>query len=173
MKSFRALALLTLPALAACGSDRDITLRSFQNSSGGPEEFAVLPGKPLEQPRSYNELPTPTPGGSNRTDLTPNADAVAALGGRPGALQPTGIPGSEGGLVTYASRKGNDPAIRQTLAQEDESFRRRQSFLTKIRLFQVDRYYQAYKGQSLDSQRVAAQWRNAGAPTPTAPPPSR
>lgn len=174
MRSFRALALLALPALAACGaSDRDITLRSFQNNSGGPEEFAVLPNKPLEQPASYNTLPPPTPGGANRTDLTPKSDAVAALGGRPSALQPSGVPASEGGLVSYASRQGRDPAIRQTLAQEDENFRRRQSFLTKIRLFQVDRYYQAYKRQSLDSQAAAAAWRRAGAPTPTAPPRSR
>lgn len=173
MRSFRALAFLTLPVLAACGSDRDISLRSFQNNAGGPEEFAVLPSKPLEQPRSFAELPPPTPGGSNRTDLTPKADAVAALGGRPSALQPTGIPASEGGLVTYASRKGTNPAIRQTLAQEDEEFRRRQSFLTKFRLFKVDRYYQAYRRESLDSQMTAAQWRRAGAPTPTAPPPSR
>lgn len=172
MKSIRVLALLTLTALAAC-SGRDITLRSFQDSSGGPEEFAVLPNRPLEQPASYNNLPAPTPGGANRTDLTPKSDAVAALGGRPAAMTPAGVAQGEGTLVSYASRKGRDPAIRQTLAEEDRDFRSRQSFLTKIRLFQVDRYYQAYRRQSLDAQKTARAWRRAGAPTPTAPPAAR
>ncbi|WP_375687463.1 DUF3035 domain-containing protein [Pseudooceanicola sp. LIPI14-2-Ac024] len=169
MKPFRAMALLALPALAAC-SGRDITLHDFQSVGGGPEEFAVLPSKPLEQPASYNALPAPTPGGRNRTDLTPKEDAVAALGGRPSQLALTGVPSSEGGLVNYASRQGRDPAIRQVLAQEDEEFRRRKSFLTKIRLFRVDRYYQSYEGQSLDGESTAWGWRRAGAPTPTNPP---
>ncbi|MGR3373932.1 MAG: DUF3035 domain-containing protein [Pseudooceanicola nanhaiensis] len=173
MKTWRILVLLLIPALAAC-SGRDIRLRSFNTTSGGPEEFAILPTKPLEEPADYATLPPPTPGGSNRTDLTPKADAVAALGGRPSALTPgAGIPAGEGALVAYASRQGRDPAIRQTLAQEDEDFRRRQSRFTKIRLFKVDRYYQAYRRQKLDSQKTAREWRRAGAPTPTAPPRER
>ncbi len=171
MKPLRALVILALPALAACApGERDIKLRSFRSSSGGPEEFAILPNRPLEEPTSYNELPPPNPGGGNRTDLTPKSDAVAALGGRPDRMTPSGVPASEGALVAHAARHGVDPAIRPKLAQEDEEFRRRQSFLTKIRLFKVDRYYRAYRRQMLDSHDEAWRWRRAGAPTPTSPP---
>ncbi|MDF1856675.1 DUF3035 domain-containing protein [Pseudooceanicola sp.] len=175
MKPLRLLILLCLPALAACsGSDRerDISMRSFQNV-GGPEEFAILPSRPLEKPTSYASLPEPTPGGGNRADLTPKKDAVAALGGRASALDPSGVPSSEGALVNYASRQGRDPAIRATLAKEDEDFRSRQSRFTKIRLFKVDRYYHAYRREILDPQTIANRYRRAGAPTPTAPPRER
>ena len=157
--------------LAGCGErERDITLRSFHNMSGGPEEFGILPTKPLEEPESYSELPTPTPGAANRTDLTPKSDAVAALGGRPGALEDRGVAASDGALVSYAGRRGINEDIRPTLAEEDEDFRRRRSRFTKFRLFKVDRYYQAYRRQSLDSQAEKRRWQRAGAPTPTAPP---
>lgn len=171
MKTLRLIPLLALPALAACsGEDRDTRLRTFYNNSGGPEEFAILPNKPLEAPQNFRELPQPTPGGSNRTDLTPKADAVAALGGRPSALNQTGVPGSEGALVAYTGRNGRAADIRPVLAQEDEDFRKRKSRFTNIRLFRIDRYYQVYKRQSIDAQSTANRWRRAGAPTPTAPP---
>ncbi len=171
MNILRAVILVTATAtLAACGADRDIRLRSFNSNAGGPEEFAILPTKPLEAPKNMTDLPPPTPGEANRTDLTPKKDAVAALGGKPSALNRTGIPASEGSLVAYAGRNGRDQNIRGTLAKEDESFRRRQSFLTKIRIVKVDRYYQAYRRETLDGQSTATRWRRAGAPTPTAPP---
>lgn len=161
-----------LAMLAACSGERDISLRSFQNVGGGPEEFAILPNKPLERPDSFRELPQPTPGAANRADLTPNSDAVAALGGSPAALVPTtSVPSNESTLVAYAGRQGRDPGIRQTLATEDEAFRRRQSLFTKIRLFKVDRYYEAYNREDVNARRQQRIWRNAGAPTPTAPPP--
>ena len=67
-------------ALSACAGDgRLMNLVS----DDGPEEFAILPTKPLELPPDLAALPDPTPGGSNITDQTPDADAVAALGGNP------------------------------------------------------------------------------------------
>lgn len=162
------LAVLMLTLTAACASGE--RLHTFRSSSGGPEEFAVLPNRPLEMPAQATTLPAPTPGGANRADLTPKADAVAALGGRPAALTETAIPASDAGLVSYTARNGIDPAVRQDLAQTDASFRRRQALLTRIRIVNDDRYYPVYRRQSLNSQAEAGRWRRAGAPTPTAPP---
>lgn len=162
---------IAMLVLSGCGADRDIRLRSFANNAGGPEEFAVLPGKPLQAPPSYSALPRPTPGGSNLTDQNPMGDAVAALGGNPAALQPgAGIPAGDAALLRHAGRNGIDGAIRATLAAEDEDFRRRKSRFTRIRLAPVDRYVEVYRPQTLDPHAEAERFRRVAIPTPTAPP---
>ena len=166
----RAVILLSLLALAACGKDRDITLKDIRTFSGGPDEFLVLPSKPLEQPKNFVELPAPTPGGTNLTDVNPRGDAVAALGGRASALEPNGVSSADAALVKYASRNGVPADIRTTLASEDEDFRRAKSRFTKIRLVRVDRYNEAYRRQALSPYSELERWRNAGLPTPSAPP---
>ncbi len=171
--------MITVPAvlaaaltLSGCGGyDRDITLRKIRNSDRGPDEFTVVPGKELQSPTNYAELPPPNPTGTNRTDLNPKADAVAALGGKPSALENRGVASADGALVTAASRKGGvDPTIRTTLASEDEDFRRRKSRWTRWRIFGSDEYYDAYEKQTIDPVTTQRRWRRAGAPTPTAPP---
>ncbi len=157
--------------LTACGGyERDITLRKIRTTSNGPDEFTIVPGKPLQAPPSLTELPPPTPGQSNRTDQTPKADAIVALGGSAKALQNPGISSSDGALVAAASRRGVDPSIRATLAEEDEQLRRRKSRWLALKIFKADEYYPAYKKQSLDPISEQRRWRRAGAPTPTAPP---
>ena len=48
------LILIACTALAGCGGvDRDITLRKIRNTSNGPEEFTIVPGKPLEATDAY------------------------------------------------------------------------------------------------------------------------
>lgn len=167
MRLSRAVFLVAILGLSACGDGRLRDLRSF---TGGPDEFSVIPSKELQQPKDYNSLPTPTPGGANITDQNPKGDAVAALGGRASALVPTGVPATEGALVTYVSRNGVNPAIREELATEDARFRKNQSRFTKIRIIRVDRYNQAYRKQRLDAYKEAARWRAAGANVPSAPP---
>ena len=165
-------ALMGAVALSGCGGyDRDITLRKIRNPDKGPDEFTIVPGKELQSPTNDTELPPPTPQGSNRTDINPKADAVAALGGRPSALENRGVGSGDGALVAAASRKGGvDPSIRVTLAEEDEDFRRRKSRWTRWRIFGSDEYYEAYKKQSIDPTKTQRRWRRAGAPTPSAPP---
>lgn len=154
-------------SLAACaGGDRG--LRDLRASSGGPDEFRVLPVNPLIMPSDVNNLPAPTPGGTNRTDPTPRADAVEVLGGNPNALIPNGVPAGDSALVTAAGRGGVDPAIRQTLASEDAAFRTRQSRFGFFR--GRDRYFQAYARQALDAYAELQRFRNAGVATPSAPP---
>ncbi|MBR9765886.1 MAG: DUF3035 domain-containing protein [Rhodobacteraceae bacterium] len=169
MNLARGAIVLSICALAACGKG-DGTLRYFAASGAGPEEFDVVPTKQLETPASYAELPTPTPGGSNLVDPRPKGDAVAALGGRPSALEDNGVGAADGGLVSYASRAGVDPQIRATLAEEDADFRRRRARFNNLRPFKLDQYYRAYEEQSLDPRLVAQQWVRRGIPVPSYPP---
>jgi len=161
-----ALVVATL-AIAGCSNQG---LRELRNNSAGPDEFLILPAKPLERPESYTDLPPPTPGGTNLTDQQPAADAVAALGGNPSALVDQGVPSADAGLVSYASRNGVPANIRQTTAQEDEEYRQRRGRWTSIRLFNTDRYNQVYSRQTLDSFEVERQARRRGVPTPSSPP---
>ena len=142
-----------------------MNLRSTQS---GPDEFSILPTKPLEEPKNYAELPTPTPGGSNITDPTPNADAVAALGGQ---LRNTGLRGGEGALVTATSRYGVSPGIRAELAAADLKWRKENRGKLLERLFNVNVYYSSYEAQqSLDQYRELERFRRRGVWTPAAPP---
>lgn len=150
-------------ALAGCSKKGLMDIRSTGN---GPDEFRIFPAKPLTAPSDYSKLPTPTPGGSNLTDLNPTADAMAALGGRDSG----GIPATDGALITAASRNGVDPEVRTTLAAEDAKFRKRQSRMTRLKLFPVDRYGQAYRKQAINPFKVDEEYRRAGVGTPSSPP---
>jgi len=116
------LAIAMLVALVGCGGgDADPNLLNIrQPRSEGPDEFAVLPTKPLEMPADRS-LPPPTPGGTNRTDPTPQADATAALGGNATVLN---RPSGDGALIAYTGRHGRNPQIREQLAAADLEFRR-------------------------------------------------
>ncbi|MCI2394887.1 DUF3035 domain-containing protein [Aliiroseovarius sediminis] len=152
--------------LTACsGGDPD--LMNFRASQSGPDEFSILPTKPLQEPKSYADLPPPTPGASNLSDPTPNADAVAALGGQ---LRNTGLRGGEGALVTAASRHGVASGIRTQLAAEDLKWRQENRGKVLERLFNVNVYYRAYEAQELDQHRELERLRRLGIWTPAAPP---
>ncbi|MEX0338141.1 MAG: DUF3035 domain-containing protein [Arenibacterium sp.] len=157
-------------AIAGCSQRGLMDLRT---NGEGPDEFLIIPKKELALPENLSVLPEPTPGGANRTDQNPQADAVAALGGRPEALVPQGVPANDGALVAQASRYGVPGNIRQDLAAADAEFRRRQTRGTRIRLFPVDRYRQAYRRDAIDPFEQAERFRRAGLQTPSAPPERR
>lgn len=165
------IALAVLVALAACGN-RDITLHELRINDDGPEEFSIVPPKPLEMPDTLSQLPAPTPGGKNRTDQTPEADAVAALGGDGNRVEPRskGVSRNDGSLVNHASRFGRQGNIRQSLAAEDLEFRKRKSLFTWS-IQRKDNYYDAYRRQAIDPYYVLRIWRKAGVRTPAASPP--
>ena len=79
------LTLLAATIVAGCGGRDDVTLTRLRNTSEGPDEFSILPGKPLQTPADYATLPPPTPGAANLTDQNPLADGVAAGGSGGGA----------------------------------------------------------------------------------------
>lgn len=155
--------------LSAC-EPKNPRLMHIRSATEGPDEFGILPTKPLEQPKSYAELPPPTPGAPNRTDPTPEADAVAALGGNPKLLGRQGIPGSDQGVVAYATRFGVAPGIRQTLAVEDLEYRRKNDGRLLERLFALNVYFKAYRPYSLNKYAELERWRRAGVRTVAAPP---
>ncbi|NCO16152.1 MAG: DUF3035 domain-containing protein, partial [Alphaproteobacteria bacterium] len=92
-----------LIALAGCGSKEPV-LMHVRASGNGPDEFAILPPKPLAMPEDLATLPDPTPGAANRSDPTPFEDAIIALGGKPQAAR--GIPAADGALLAQAVRFG-------------------------------------------------------------------
>ncbi len=166
--------LVAILALSACSTSRgELNLRNLSSPGAGPDEFSVLPGKPLEMPQQIASLPAPTPGGRNLTDQDPLADGVAALGGRPAALVPQGVGAGDAGLLQHAARNGVSQDIRMTLAAEDEALRRSRSRLTQFRLFRdVDRYHEVYKREMTDPYAELQRFRRMGVPTPSAPPPA-
>lgn len=164
-------AIAALFLLTACGGGQD-GLHDMRGSGDGPDEFAVLPTAPLQMPARLDSLPPPRPGMPNRVDPDPRADAIVALGGRPGAAHAGGIPAADQALVVAASRHGVAPGIRATVAAEDAAFRRGAGRMT-LGLFGGDRYFRAYSGQKLDAYAELARLRALGIETPTAPPAAR
>ncbi|MGR3562514.1 MAG: DUF3035 domain-containing protein [Heliomarina sp.] len=156
-------------ALAVSGCSQK-GLMNLRSDSYGPDEFLILPNKELEIPDNLNALPEPTPGMGNRVDPNPKADAVAALGGNPATLGQTAVPSGDGALIAQANRYGTPGSIRTELAAADAEFRRRQSRGTRIRLFPVDRYQQAYRREAIDPFEMNSRYRASGYMTPTAPP---
>ncbi|WP_347137865.1 DUF3035 domain-containing protein [Paracoccus sp. SSK6] len=169
MQAFvRGIAAAAVMGLSACGSNQLMNIETGQNS---PDEFAILPTRPLSMPPDLALLPAPTPGGANITDPNPNADAVAALGGNPARLADQGIAASDGALVAHAARRGSDPAIREKLAQSDADWRSRNKRRPLEALFGTSVYQRAYRPLALDSQTEQQRWQRAGAITQTSPAP--
>ena len=157
--------------VAACGSkDGDIVLTNFKQKGKGPDEFTIIPGKPLQPPADFNVLPAPTPGGSNKTDQNPRGDGIAALGGNPGALIAGGVSAADGALVNHASRYGSNSGIRQTLRTEDVTIRRRHGRVNILNIGPNDDYATAYRRQWLDPYAEHERLRRRGIATPSAPP---
>lgn len=164
--------LIAAVALTACGKrGDDVRLTRFTDGGNGPDEFSILPGKPLQNPADYAALPAPAPGQANLTDATPMADGVAALGGNPAALVPGAPSASDGALLAHSGRYGSQPGIRQTLAVEDADVRRRHGRINILNIGRNDDYTDSYKRQWLDSQSESVRLRARGVKTPSSPPP--
>lgn len=155
--------------LSACASgDKEPELLNIR--SDGPDEFTILPGKPLQAPPDFTTLPEPTPGQSNLTDPTPEADAVAALGGNPGALSRVGTDRADAALLAHAGRNGIQSGIRAELAAADLEYRRKNDGRLLERLFNINVYFKAYRPLELDQYAELARLRRLGVKTPSAPP---
>jgi hypothetical protein len=155
--------------LASCGESQP-DLMNVRSNTSGPDEFSILPAKPLEEPGSFNELPTPTPGGTNRTDPTPREDAVTALGGRGDQVTGSRMTAAEQDVVAHAGRYGVSADIRSVLASEDLDWRRDNDGKVLERLLNVNVYYRAYRDMSLDQHKELQRLRRLGIWTPSAPP---
>ncbi|MCY4209231.1 MAG: DUF3035 domain-containing protein [Roseovarius sp.] len=166
--------LALMLALSACGTskneDGEVRLTRLKSTGEGPDEFAVSPRKPLEQPEDLGTLPRPTPGTANLADPTPKADAILALGGNPDAIRQKSIPGRDASLVKYADRHGVDENIRTVLAAEDVEIRRRYGRVNVLRIFPTSDYNSAYTEQWLNAYEESERLKGKGINTPSSPP---
>lgn len=159
-------AFVGLLALSAC--DDEPQLMNIRTDA--PDEFAILPTKPLEAPEDYTSLPTPEPDGINLADPQPKADAVAALGGDPSRVARGQIYAGEQTLLSYAGRYGVPSDIRSILAAEDLEWRQTNNGKLLERLFNVNVYYESYDVMALDQHLELDRLRAKGIWTPSAPP---
>lgn len=170
--AFRQVIFATMGAamlsLGACSDSENPILMHAGTEDRRPDEFSIVPTKPLEMPPSLSALPTPNPSGVNRVDPQPRADIARALGGNPAAALGGGT--VDGAIVNHASRFGRDAGIRDQLAAEDLEFRRRNQGRVLERWFGVNVYHNAYQFMWLDKYAELERWRRAGVRTPTAPP---
>jgi len=155
-------AVLILP-LAACGDGGLAGSLRRSGVVGQPDEFMVLPTRPLEMPADLSTLPPPTPGATNRVDRQPRAETITALTGRPPASAPAAP-----GLV--AATGPASPEIRAALSAEDEAYARRNQPRLLERWFGGNRNRQVYEGMTLDAEAEYDRLRASGARVPEAPP---
>ncbi|WP_181164471.1 DUF3035 domain-containing protein [Amaricoccus solimangrovi] len=154
--------IVSAMALGACSrSTGDGELRS----AGSPDEFMVLPTRPLEMPRNLASLPPPTPGAPNRVDIDPREEAVASLTGKD-----TAAAGTAGAAALIARAGPVDPNIRARLAQEDVVFREENRGKLLPRLFARDPNDVTYRAVTLDAPAEFERMRARGVGVPAAPP---
>lgn len=167
-----ALVLPFLAAVAACGGDtsddRTLVERLTVGSFESPEEFSVLPQKPLELPEDLTALPPPTPGAPSRVDFRPQEEALVALSGRP-----VKAPANASDAALLRLTGGGAAGIRQQLAAEDEVYRDNNKGLLLDRLFGKVRDADIYSGQVLEAETELLRLRRLGIRTPQLPPVAR
>ncbi|MYA87981.1 MAG: DUF3035 domain-containing protein [Boseongicola sp. SB0662_bin_57] len=163
----RLLLLCLIPTLAACADGNPGLMNIGRESARGPDEFGIIPARPLEVPEDLAALPMPTPGGANLADPTPERDVAAALGGDIGALARGS---TDGAFLAHATRHGVDSNIRVELAAADLAFRRDNQGRVMERLFDVNVYFRAYEEMALDQYAELARLRRLGIRTSAAPP---
>jgi hypothetical protein len=157
--------LAAATALAGCAQEGGAAgfLRSAGVGTATPDEFMVLPTRPLEVPADMATLPPPTPGAPNRVDVQPRTEAVAALTGR---TQPAEVSGA----VLVARAGPVDPNIRGTVALEAATFRQDNRGLLFERWFSRNLEAVIYDDVILDAAAEYQRLRAAGVAVPPAPP---
>lgn len=156
--------LLAALALGGCGEGGVAGGLRAAGVAGSPDEFLVLPTRPLELPADLQSLPPPTPGRANRVDYDPLADAVAGLTGRSGPA------GAGGGAALVARAGAADPQVRARLAGEDAAYRASNRGRLLERAFSNDREALIYRGMALDAGAEFRRLRALGLRVPPAPP---
>ncbi len=128
-----------------------------------PDEFLVLPTRPLEMPQDLSALPPPEPGTVNRVAYQPRAEAIAGLTGRPATA-------TANGAALVASAGPADPQIRPELASEDAEWRATHRGLLLERWFSRDRERLTYRDMTLDAAAEFERQRAMGRRVPPVPP---
>ncbi|NNU79580.1 DUF3035 domain-containing protein [Halovulum dunhuangense] len=167
---YRVAALIAVAVLAGCGGgagdDRTLIDRIASSSNVAPNEFAVLPQKPLVLPDDLTALPEPVPGATSRADLTPNADALRALSGQDGRAAPIG---SDNALLATVGAGQARPDIRAVLAAEDAAYREDNRGLPLDRLLGRVTERDIYEDELLDPEAELRRLRAQGVWVPQLP----
>lgn len=150
--------------LGGCGEGGFAGGLRAAGAGASPDEFLVLPTRPLQMPDDLSTLPPPTPGTANRVDIDPRAEAVAGLTGRPGPA------GTASGAALVARAGPVDPQIRRVLAVEDAQVRQGNRGRLLERLFSSDRERLIYRDTTLDAPAEFERLRALGVAVPPAPP---
>lgn len=173
-RSVAMVALAVLVAGCSGGSgdpQRQGILRSIGLRQPPPDEFLVLERKRLEMPPALTELPPPNPDGVNRVDPRPREEVNALLKGAGlTAAREVGPSPGETALLAGTGADTADPAIRATLAAEDQALQSGQGRYA-LRTVLGRRTWDPYRNQVLDPHEELQRLRAQGVPTPAAPPP--
>ena len=156
--------LLAAAALGGCGDGGLAGGLRAAGIAGKPDEFMVLPTRPLEMPANLAALPPPTPGQPSRVDYQPIPEAIAGLSGRPGA------PGNADGAALVAAAGPRDPSVRAELAVEDAEWRRTHHGRLFERLTARDKEALVYRPMVLDAPFEFERMRASGVGVPAATP---
>lgn len=170
-----AVMILLVGLVAACNNNRgrdnapSRPLLNLRGSAVPPDEFLVVPQKPLEIPVDLAQLPEPTPGSVDRVTIDTEGQFLAALGGR--RVAPGGVPAEDAALVAAARSGAGDTAnIRDILRAEDAAFREDRARRIE-KLARDGAAANIYKQMLLDPEAELARLRALGIKTPSAPAP--
>jgi len=152
--------------LSGCAQDGNNgrPLLNLRQSAIAPDEFLVVPQKPLETPSNLSSLPVPDPGAESRAAIDFERNLMRALGGRTSGA--SGIPASDVAIVNAArSSFGATDNIRALVRAEDQAFREARSGrierLAKKRLAAT-----IYDPMLLDPKAELARLKALGVKTP-------
>jgi Protein of unknown function (DUF3035) len=163
------IAFLLLPlvlAISGCGQGGVAGVLRSSGATSTPDEFLVLPTRPLEIPDNLASLPPPTPGAPSRVEYQPESIAVTGLTGQEGQVRAA----SGAALLARAGAASNDPQIRARLAQEDAEYRASHGGRLLERLFARDQEALVYRDMTLNAPAVYEQMRARGVQLPAPPP---
>lgn len=162
------IAALTLAACNRGGGGDSNPLFNLRAAPIAPDEFLVVPQRPLDMPTDLATLPEPTPGSGNRVDIDFQGNLITALGGRTRAV--SGVPAADAALVAAVRTvSGGTDGIRETLRAEDQAFRAARAGRI-ARLARDNAAITIYDDMLLDPLAEIARLRASGVKVPTVPP---
>jgi len=157
-------------SLSGCGvnNGNGRPLLNLRQSAIAPDEFLVVPQKPLETPADLSRLPAPDPGADALVMIDFEDNLLRALGGRPNSSG--AVPASDSAFVGAArAGAGTTPNIRALVRAEDQAFRDARAGRIE-RLAKNRKAVTVYDPMLLDPVVEAARMQALGVKIPAVPP---
>lgn len=154
--------------LAACSGSGEppVTLQEASLKNGAPDEFLVLPQRPLTVPEDLETLPEPDPNAGSLVEIDPFVEARKAVGGNGGG---TSASAADNAILAAARTVGRTPNIREELAAEtDAKLTRGRGILGFFDRFRIaPRKRTAFNDQKLDAIGELKKRQAQGVKTPS------